>query len=485
MKATLMTRRPSLMQRSLALIVGCSLAACATVPSPTTRPELTLPAGWTEAQAAASAAANRDGLREWWHSFGSDELARLVDEAQAANPDLRIAAERVTQAEFAVRSAGASLFPALDASASSGERRSEAEAAPATRTRSTSVGLSASYELDLWGRLAAGQRGAEAARDASRFDLDTARLSLTSGVATAYFQVLALRVRLDIARENLAIAERVLGIADARYRNGVASALDLSRQRSTVLAQRAALVPLEVQERQTLTALALLLGRAPQGFEVQARALDALRVPEVAPGLPAELLTRRPDLASAEARLAAAEADIAAARAALLPRISLSASAGLASGALLSLSNPVSTAGLTASVVQSIFDAGRQRNTVRINESAQRQLVESYRAAVYAALKNVEDALGNTTRGREQEASQLAIREEAQRALRLSELRFREGADDLSTLLDAQRSLFNAQDQLVQARLLRLTSAVDLFKALGGGWESPGLRVAGSTASAR
>ncbi len=470
------------LQRLLVCALAATLAACATRSDPSA-PALPLPT--TYAEAGTASLADRRVERDWWRRFESAELVTLIDEAQSGSPDLAIAVERVNQAEIALRSANASLFPSLSVSGSTSSRRSDASGVDASTSKSSSVSLGASYEVDLWGRVAAGVRGAEANRDITRYDLETVRLSLTSGVANAYFQVLSLRVRLVVARENLAIAERVLRIAEARYQNGAASALDVSRQRSTVLSQRAALLPLEVQERQTVTALALLLGRPPQGLQVQASDLNALQVPGVGAGLPSDLLTRRPDLASAEAQLRGAAADIDATRAALLPSISLSASAGAASSALLSLSNPVTTLGLSASLVQTLFDGGRLRNQVALSESARRQLLESYRASVYAALKDVEDALGNAARNRAQEQAQIEIRDEAQRSLSLSERRFREGADDLSTLLDAQRTLFSAQDALAQARLSRLTAATALFAALGGGWDTPDAGAARGTTSTR
>lgn len=451
--------------RVTALLIALALAGCATAIDHT-QPTLELPARWNEASAGDSAL-----QRDWWHGFQSAELAQLIDAAQTGSPTLAIAAERVQQAELAVRSAGATLFPSVSVSGSSGARRTDpGPGADASTSKSSSVSLGVSYEIDLWGRLAAGVQGAEASLAASRYDLETARLSLTTGVASAYFQALALRMRLEIARDNLAIAERVFGIVESRYRNGAASALDVSRQRITVLAQRATLEPLEVQERQTVTALAILLGRPPQALQVAAHGFERFAIPEVGAGLPSELLLRRPDLASAEAQLAAADTDVAVARAALLPSVSLSGSAGLASSALLSLANPSYSLGLSASIVQTLFDGGRLRNQVAVSESTRRQLVESYRSAIYTALKEVEDALGNAVRNRGQEQAQLAIRDEAQRSLRLAELRYREGADDLTTVLDAQRTLFSSLDQLAQLRLSRLTAALDLFKALGGGW---------------
>jgi NodT family efflux transporter outer membrane factor (OMF) lipoprotein len=316
-------------------------------------------------------------------------------------------------------------------------------------------------------------RGAEAALRATVFDRDTARLTLIAGVANAYFDVLSLRARIANARENVAIAERVLQVVSARSRNGAVSPLDVARQEATLLSQRAALLPLEQQERQTLAALAILLGRVPQGFDVQARGLAQISLPSISPGLPADLLVRRPDLASAEAQLFAANASLAAARAALLPSIQLTGSAGVASGALLGfLNGPTATAALAASVLQPIFDGGRLRGQVSIAESRERELVETYRKAILAAFADVESALAAATRLQQREVLQTQVEQRSREALRLAEVRYREGADDLLSVLDAQRSLFDAQDQLAQVRLDRLDAAVALFKALGGGWQA-------------
>jgi outer membrane protein, multidrug efflux system len=461
-RAPMIKRFTSLAAFAAALV----LAACAT-PIEHSQAPLKMPEAWAETVAQATGSIQRD----WWRGFGSDELVRLVDEAQAGSPTLAIAAERVTQAELVLRSANASLFPSLSVAGSTGADRSEGGAEPRGTVKSTNASVSVAYEVDIWGGLRAGVRSASELQRASRYDLDAARLSLAAGVANGYFQALALRVRLAVARDNLAIAERLLGIVESRYRNGAASALDLSRQRSTVLAQRATLPPLEVQERQRVSALAILLGRPPQALQVRAGGLDELVLPEVGAGLPSQLLERRPDLASLQAQLAGADADVAVARAALLPSFSLTGSAGLASTALLSLADPTRGIGITASLAQTLFDGGRLRNQASTSESLRRQQIEAYRDAVHSALKEVEDALGNAGRDRELEDANRVIREEAERALRLSELRYREGADDVSTVLDAQRTLFTVNDQLAQLRLARLVSALDLFKALGGGWE--------------
>jgi len=452
-------------QKTLVVAVALALTACGTT-SPMLKPNVAAPGAWNEAAPANGAAVSAD----WWKTFGSAELQGLVAQALAGSPDLSIAMERVRQAEAQVRVAGASLFPSIDLGFGTSARQTN-DSRGSSRTEASSTALSVSYELDLWGRNRSGVRSAESSLAATTYDRDTARLTLIAGVATGYFEVLSLRSRLSVARENLAIAERVLELVSARARNGAASALDVSRQQAAVLSQRAALLPLEQQERQTVVALGILTGQVPQGFDVKATGVADLNVPAIDPGLPSQLLVRRPDLASAEARLASANADVAAARAALLPSISLTGSAGAASAALLTiLGGPTTTLSLGLSLLQPIFDAGRLRGQVTIAQSQERELVENYRKSILTALGEVEDALVAASRQAQQEALQGQVQAQAREALRLAEIRYREGVDDLLTVLDAQRTLFSAQDQLAQIRQNRLAAAVDLYKALGGGW---------------
>ncbi|MGA0570847.1 efflux transporter outer membrane subunit [Variovorax sp. VNK109] len=470
------TSAPLLMTRLQSSLLAASfvvlLAGCA-VQEPATRPDVAMPATWSEvAPGGASVSA------QWWNGFNSQQLVTLLNEAFAANPDVRISAERVRQAEIALGVAGVSLLPNVGASVGTSTNRSDSPNADPSTRRSSSASLSVSYEVDLWGRIASGVQGAQASLSASRYDLETVRLTLAASVANTWFQQLATQARLQIARENLAIAERVLRVVQARFRNGVATPLEVSQQTTTVLSQRTALLPLEVQARQLGSALALLRGQIPQNALAPTERLEQLTIPQVSPGLPSSLLTRRPDLASAEAQLAAADANVAVARAALLPSISLSASGGVSSAALLNLSNPSSTLSLGLSLAQNIFDNGRQRLQIESTRSQRVVLVETYGRSVRTALKEVEDGLGNADRNARQEVAQQEIVQQAQRALRLAELRYREGVGDLLAVLDAQRTLFSAQDQLVQLRLARLTSAVDLYKALGGGWS-----LAGATAA--
>jgi NodT family efflux transporter outer membrane factor (OMF) lipoprotein len=437
--------------------------------SPQLKPQVEVGGAWNETASTDAAAVSPT----WWTTFGSLELESLMAEALAGSPDLAIAAERVQQAEAQVRVVGASLFPVLSAQGGGAGHRTStvggARSGGAVVDSAGNVGLTASYELDLWGKNRAGVRAAESSAAAAGFDRDTAQVTLVSGVATSYFDVLALRTRLAIARDNLATAQKVLDLVSARARNGAASALDISRQEATVLSQQAALLPLEQQEHQTLAALGILVGRAPE-----ATGIGDLQVPTIDPGLPSTLLVRRPDLASAEAQLAAANADVAAARAALLPTITLTGTAGLATIALTSIATSGATAaiGIAASLLQPIFDGGRLRGQKAVAESRERELVQTYRKAILSAFADVEEALAGTTRLGQQEQLQTDVQTHAQESLRLAEIRYKAGADDLLTVLDAQRTLFAAQDQLAQIALSRLQAAVGLYKALGGGWST-------------
>jgi outer membrane protein, multidrug efflux system len=463
-----MTRASLLVRSAVIAALGCALGACAT--ARVERPDIPLPAAFEVANAQGA----DDVIRsDWWEGFGSAQLSRWLNEELASSPDIIIAAERVKQAEFALRSAGSGRWPSLSASASSSRSRNDSQGFAATERESTSAGLSIGYEVDLWGRIAAGVRGARASLDATRFDAETLRLSVASTVASTYFQLLATDERLRLARENLGIAERVLRVVEARARNGVATPLDVSQQTTTVLAQRTSLLPLEFQQRQLRTALAVLLGAIPQGFDAGTETFDRLQVPGVAAGLPSSLLLRRPDLAAAEADLTAAAANVTATRATLFPSISLSGSGGLATSELLSLTNPATTVSAALSLGLTLFDGGRRSAQIGTAKSQQRVAIESYAASVRAALKEVDDGLGNADVSGRQEIAQQETLAQAQRTLQLAELRYREGADQLLTVLDSQRTLFSAQDALVQVRLTRLNAALDLYLALGGGWTPP------------
>ncbi|MBL8442675.1 MAG: efflux transporter outer membrane subunit [Zoogloeaceae bacterium] len=455
--------------RLAALALAASvLAGCATAPH-APDPEIALPTRWDEPFDADREA--EAGARDWWASFGSTELVALIDTVLAGNPDLAIATERVLQAEIGLRNAGASLLPTLDfnaATSSSAANRRE------DRGERSLAGLAISYEIDVWGSNFSRRDGAGASLAATRFDYQATRLSLIASTANLYARLLALKAGLEIARKNAEISERLFVLVEARYRNGAASALDVSRQRTTLLATQNALLPLEIQIRESLRALAILTGQAPQGFMIAATDIESLTVPELGASLPGELLARRPDLAAAEARMRAADANIAVARAALFPlKLSIGAGASLSSSqfALAGLGDPFSSADITLSLLQAIFDGGRLRGDVEIAESQRRQAFELYRGTVLTSLTEVEDGLANVAGSRQQLENRREIRDETARALVLSELRYREGSDSLDTLLDAQRNLFVAEDTLIQQRFAVISATIDLYKALGGGWQ--------------
>lgn len=448
---------------------GCTAARVDTPPPPMPT-AITVPAQWSENVPAPSP--DHRVQSDWWRSFGSSALDAFVTQALQDSPDLWLAAQRIRQAQIALGLSGAAQLPSLGISAGSTHSERTPDAEPRTRSLSTSLGLSLSYEIDLWGRIAANVSAAQHSLNASQFDYEALRLSLIGNIASTYFQTLATRERLHIAQENLTLARRILAIAQARFRSGVATRLEVSQQSTTVLSQEAALIPLSVQERQLRSALALLLGQSGSVAPTAEAFLD-LRLPSVWADLPATLLTRRPDLAAAQANLAASDANLTAARAALLPSVTLSASGGLASGFLLDLTHPTRSMAWALSLAHSIFDGGRLQLQSENARSQQAVQLITYGKLVRSALKEVEDGLGNVEKTAQQEAAQQAVLAQAQSTLELAERRYREGVGDLQAVLEAQRSVFAARDQTITLRLARLQASIDLNKALGGGWALP------------
>ncbi|GGY69807.1 hypothetical protein GCM10011613_12700 [Cellvibrio zantedeschiae] len=410
--------------------------------------------------------------KDWWKAFESPQLTQLVEIAQQKNSDVIIASERVKQAELQMKIANASLFPTLSLNASSGEKRSKPEGGTWSNSGSTSVGLGASYEVDLWGGEMANRHAAKSNYRASVFSNEAVRLSISAGVATAWFNYLALQERTITAKKNVEIAERIQKIVDSLYRNGAATAADVAVQKTNLLSQQNALLPLQLQLDQTRAAIALLEGQVPQAYQLASEKISDLKIPKLSAGVPADVITRRPDVAIAEAQLKASSANVYAARTAFLPGLQLSGSAGKSASELFSLNSALQSTGWSLSLVQTIFAGGRVANQVRISESRRVELLEQYRKVILTALQETDDALNRVNITEQQENNQQNILTQASRSLKLNEDRYREGSIDLQTLLDSQRSFFQAQDSLVQQRLARLKATVDLYKALGGGWQN-------------
>jgi multidrug efflux system outer membrane protein len=456
----------------LAPVTLLLLAACTLGPGPEA-PEVTVPGRFVEAGDAPPGWPDA----AWWRGFGAAELDRLVALALGENVDLAVAMARIRQADAQVRIAGAALLPSLQASAGADATRTTVGGVFGGDPRASQgydAGLAAAWQIDLWGGNRAGLASAEALAMADRFARDAVALGVSADTADTYFRVLALRDRLQIARDNLANAQRILAIVEARLANGVATPLELAQQRTQVLNLAATLPALQQQERQTVTALALLLGRPLDGFEVEGQSLVEITPVPVVAGLPSELLRRRPDLRAAEARLAAAAADVAAARAALYPSIELTVRGGVQSDALRSLLNTGNVVAVAVSLVAPIFEGGRLQGRVELSLAQQQELLESYRGTVLTAFADVEQALVAARLSREREAALANSAAEARRAFGLAEARYRAGAIGLLDVLDAQRTLFAAEEALAAARLDLLAALVALYRALGGGWSEGG-----------
>ena len=331
------------------------------------------------------------------------------------------------------------------------------------------MGLSASYALDIWGRYRNQAQSAGLALDATQYDKDGAALIVQSQVATTYFTILALKDRIQISEDSLAAARDTLDLVEARYKAGSISGLDLAQQRNTVATIEAGLPALRADLAANQNALAVLLVRTPGQFAVAGTTLDKVMLPEIAAGQPSALLERRPDIKSAEARLQAADADIGAARAAFFPSLDLSASAtrSFATGGI---ADTVTSLG--ASLLAPIFSGGSLEGNLQSAKGRQTELAATYKLAVLTSFSEVETALVNVDANAQREVSLAVAAEEARKAYDLAEARYRAGASDLLSVLDAQRSWLSARDSAATARLNRYSSAVDLFVALGGGWKS-------------
>ena len=341
-------------------------------------------------------------------------------------------------------------------------------------TASDRITLQASYEIDFWGKNRAQVEAAERSAFASRFDVGTVTLTTQASVANTYFGMLGAQERLTIQQQNLAIAQRVLRVIRDRVAVGTGTGLELAQQETVVAQQEALIPPLQQEVETNRNSLGTLVARPPQGIILAGGTFRALDVPPVAPGLPAEVLARRPDVLNAEAALAAANANIVVARAALLPSVTLTASGGWTSLALETLTRPESLIfNLAAGITQPIFHGGALRGQVQLREAQAEELLSTYRFAILNALVDTENALVALRQTTEQETLQAHAVRMAERSYAISEAQLRAGTIDIVTLLNTQQTLFSARTTLAQARLARLQAAVGLFRALGGGWGTP------------
>jgi NodT family efflux transporter outer membrane factor (OMF) lipoprotein len=412
----------------------------------------------------------------WWRTFGSPELSDFIEKAGAGNRDLAVAVARVMEAHAQTTIQRAALFPQINAQAQalrSPSGRGGQSLTGQSFSAGNSFGLTfgASYELDFWGLAHDNLRAAREALKSAHFAQQAVALTVTSNVANTYFSVLALRVRIAIANEDIAAINGILGTINLRVSTGKSSRLDLAQEQAQVESVQAQLPMLEEQELEARVALAVLLGEPPEGFEVKTQNLDAFHLPVVRAGLPSELLLRRPDVAEAEANLAGAHANLDAARAAFLPQFALAGNGGFASTAINALLHGPNFAwDFGANLLQTIFDGGKLLGQKDLAKATQKELIASYQSAVLNAYADVENALGQVTNNSRAETHLGREVEAAREAFKISQLQYRQGATDLLTVLQAQQTLFSAEDQLAQITLAHMQAVVHLFEALGGGW---------------
>jgi outer membrane protein, multidrug efflux system len=474
-----MKRQPSGL--ALAGCVCAWLASCSVGPT-YKRPDIAPPAHWNETAGAGPGAGNTSASvwpnANWWHGFGSAKLDELIAEAERSNDDLAGAIARVQEADAQARIAGAPLLPSLDLGVDASRQRAQVTGGtlltgePPRVFNEFNPELSASYELDFWGKNRASRDAARATAVASRYDQQTVALTVISSVATTYFQALELRDRIQVAQQNLQNGEKILRGFQAEQLAGTATGLDVAQQETTVAVLNAALPPLLEQFRQTVYALAVLIGKTPESLDVDMGTLTDLSSPPVVEGLPSQLLSRRPDVAEAEQQLIAANADITVARAALFPDIQLTAAGGYESSALASLVSPISRVySIGAGLTQPIFHGGALRAQVAFSKARYTELLTSYHKTVLTAFGNVEGALVATQQTAEQQKRQQEAVITARRAFDYAQLQMSAGTVNILTVLNTENALFSAQDQLVQVNFLHLQALVDLFTALGGGWQ--------------
>jgi NodT family efflux transporter outer membrane factor (OMF) lipoprotein len=430
---------------------------------------------------------------QWWTLFNDVLLAELQSRAQAANLDLQVASTRIEQSRAQLGIASADLLPSVGGSASySREALSEhgkfaALGAPTTPNDFWQLGFDASWEIDLWGRVRRAREGAEATVDAAVYDREATRVTLSAEVARTYLQLRGTQAQLDIAQQNRLVAERTLGLAESRERNGVATRFETSSARAQLAAVKA-LVPELIQRRNVqMNALALLLGAAPRTLDVQLRnamPLPALPI-DVPVGVSSELARRRPDILRAEAELHAATAAIGVAKADFYPRIGLKGRVGVEAfefGDLGSWDSRFFSLGPT--VLLPIFQGGRLTQRLALNEARQKTAALAYRQTVLRAWHEVDNALDAWAAQQRQHAELLISYEQSMEALRVAERGYQEGAADYLSVLTAQRNLLASQTSLNGSATGAALTLVNLYKSLGGGWNPAKLELASRPAQA-
>ncbi len=475
---TMKTSLPRLSVLYAAMLLG----ACSMIPK-YERPAAPVADDWPSTSASASNAATPAADVEWQSFFSDAKLRQLIAASLQSNRDLRVAVLNIEQARAQFQIRRADQYPTVNAAASGSRQPARAANGSSFIASTYTAGLAVTaYELDFFGRVASLKEQALAQYLATEEGRKTAQISLIATVANTYLSLLADDELLGITQQTLVTRQESFKLSKLRFDNGVTSELDLRLAESQLEAARASLAQLVRQRALDLNALTLLVGQPLVGDLALAggRSLaDAPVMPDVPAGLPSDLLIRRPDVRQAEQQLIAANANIGAARAAFFPRISLTSSIGSASSHLGDLFKAGSYGWtLAPQLLLPIFDAGRNQAGLGSANAGRDIAVAQYEKSIQTAFREVADALaGRATLGEQLRAQQAQANAEAVR-YKLAGLRYDNGIASYLDALDAQRSLFAAQQSLVQTRLAQLQSQVTLYKTLGGGWKEPAAAVA-------
>ncbi len=440
-------------------------------------PDTASPAAWhAELNGGLTARETDPGaLARWWTTLDDPVLSELITAAVADNLDLRRARARVREARARRGIAGADRFPTLAVNGSASRTRSSEEAGTGLTSELYSVGFDASWELDLFGGTRRAVEAAEADLQATHEDLHDALVSLVAEVALNYVEVRSFQTRLSLAEANLAIQSDTYDIAHWRREAGLTTQLDVDQAKSSLEQTRSQIPTLRTGLDQAKNRLAVLLGRHPGVLEDVLREPKAIPVTplEVAVGVPADVLRRRPDVRRAERELAAQTAQVGVATAARYPSLSLAGTIGLEA---LSFSNVFLASARTYRIVTNaawtIFDAGRIRRNIEVQSALQEQALLGYEAAVLTALQDVENALVAYADEQMRRQSLQDATQAAQSALALARDQYAAGTIDFQVVLDTQRSLVSLQDQLATSEGEITSNLIRLYKALGGGWTS-------------
>lgn len=413
------------------------------------------------------------GEQRWADVFTDPELRALIGEALRQNCDVMLAANRVLQAEAQLGFTRTANLPTIVANGSAGAQRARFAGRGDSFTGGLfQLGAGISWEVDFWGKFRRANEAARAQFLATEWGRRAVITSLVGQVASLYFELRALDQQLDIATRTLGSRRESLRLTEVRETGGAGSLVDVKQAEQLVFGASAQIVSLSRQVEQQENALSTLLGHDPGPI---ARGLDISsqpRVTEIPTGLPSSLLARRADIQSAEQLLVAANAQIGVAKSAYFPQISLTASGGVASSALATLfSAPALVWSAAASLVQPLFPTQRIEADVALAELERDARVIGYRQTIQQAFREVSDALVGYQRGREYRAIQQSLLESAREARRLADLRYQGGATSYLEVLDSDTRLFTAELGLVQAELSELSAFVEIYRALGGGWQ--------------